>query len=599
MTEICVGIPDKSVIQWIRSEAIPLATVEPRHGYADLEPLRPIIGDARIVSLGEATHGTREFFKFKHRLLEFCVAELGFTTLIIEASFPESLAVNAYVLNGVCNAADALAGMRFWTWDTKEVLDLIEWMRWWNDNNRRQVKFYGYAMAYPTVAALGLIDFLARVAPELATACRTELAPLTSDFTAALFGRLPDASREAVFACIARMLDAFGQQRSRWIAATSADDWRLGRLHAVVLEQGARFELDRSFAFHERAVAENVCTLLEAEGPDARAVLWSHNAHAGRATFSHGGNSMGKHLDEMVGRAQVVVGFSFDRGSFQARAYPTGELTDHNVTAAAPGSFDCVLAQAGPPLFALDLANGPREGAAAAWLSSETPMRSIGGIYGLPSDNSYGVSYTEMITPREHFDVAVFVAKTTAARQNRPFCPVPNLVMLLAPSNLELSGDGVPIGWRTSGADRKYPHTITVSQEPSPRGGRAVRMSREAPWRWGDGQLVQKISAQAWQGKRLRFSAAIRTMAADAGAGALLFLTFLPKSNGDESDFFVAPLATAASSPQPVQSPWWAKFAVEADVPEAADSFLIGLVMTGNGTVWFGDLEFIESMQSN
>src|ERR1700692_2670501 len=119
-------------------------------------------------------------------MLEFCVAELGFTMLVIEANFPESLAVNAYVLNGVGNAADALAGLRFWTWDTEEVLDLIEWMRWWNSNSRRKVKFYGFAMAYP----------LERVAPELAATCKSELAPLTSDFTAELFGQLSDARRD-------------------------------------------------------------------------------------------------------------------------------------------------------------------------------------------------------------------------------------------------------------------------------------------------------------------------------------------------------------------------------------------------------------------
>src|SRR5271169_2706473 len=177
--ETRAGSPDQSVVEWIRSAAIPLATVEPRQGRKDLDPLRPIIGNARIVSRGEATHGTREFFKLKHRLLEFCVAELGFTMFGIEASFPESLAVNAYVLDDVSNAADALAGMRYWTWDTEEVLDLIEWMRWWNGNNARKVKFYGFVTGYPTVAALGLIDFLARVAPELAAACKTELAPLT------------------------------------------------------------------------------------------------------------------------------------------------------------------------------------------------------------------------------------------------------------------------------------------------------------------------------------------------------------------------------------------------------------------------------------
>ena len=566
-----VGNLDKSVVEWIRSAAIPLATVEPRHGCKDLEALRPIIGDARIVSLGEATHGTREFFKLKHRMLEFCVAELGFTMFVIEASFPESLAVNAYVLNGVGNAADALAGMRFWTWDTEEVLDLIEWMRWWNDNHRRKVKFYGFDMAYPTLAALGLIDFLGRVAPELAATCKTELAPLTSDFTADLFGQLSEARREAMFDCMAQVLAVFAQRRPHWVAATSTIDWHLGRLHAIVLDQATRFEIERSSAFHERAVAKNVCALLDAEGPDAKAVLWSHNDHAARAAYPHDSNSMGKNLDEMVGRTQVVVGFSFDRGSFQARAYPAGGLIDHNVTAAVPNSFDGVLAQAGLPLFALHLRGAPREGTVAAWLASELPMRSIGGIYGLPHDNKYGATYTAAITPREHFDAVLFVAETTAARRSRPSFPEPALVVLPAPTNpAGLSGDGVPVGWHTVGTDRRYFHAI-VSGEPSPSDERTVCLSRTAPWRWGHGQLIQKVSAKAWQGKRLRFAAAIRTMVEDIGAGALLFLKFLPKPDGDKSNFFVTPLATAASTAQPVQSPHWATFAVEADVPEAAE----------------------------
>src|ERR1700730_14062465 len=154
MTVLVPGHPDRSVVEWIRSAAIPLATVEPRQSDDDPAAVRPIIGRARIVSLGEATHGTREFFKLKHRILEFCVAELGFTMFGIEANFPESLAVNAYVLNGVGNAADALAGMRYWIWDTEQGLDLIEWMRWWNANNVRKVKFYGFVTDYPAFAAL-------------------------------------------------------------------------------------------------------------------------------------------------------------------------------------------------------------------------------------------------------------------------------------------------------------------------------------------------------------------------------------------------------------------------------------------------------------
>lgn len=585
------GTPDKSVVEWIRAAAIPLATVEPRQGYEDLEPFRAIIGDARIVSLGEQTHGTREFRKLKHRVFEFCVAELGFTVLGIEAPFSDSLAVNAYVLDGTGNAADALAGTRYWIWDTEEVLDLIEWMRWWNANHARKVKFYGFVADFPAIAAVGLIDFLARVAPELAAECRAALAPLTSDFTARLFGQLAETRREAVFTCIARVRATFAQEQSRWIAATSALDWHLGRLQAKVLDQAAQFEIDRSYTSHDRVMAENVCALLEAEGPDAKAVLLSHNAHASRATYDDG-KSMGGYLDEIVGHAQRVVGTSFDRGSFRARAYPAGELTAHAVPAAPSGSFDAVLAQAGLPLFALGLADAPGDGTIAAWLASEMPMRSIGGIYGFPSDNKLGVVYTHTIRPRECFDALLFVAETTATRPNNPEPPGPAPVVLSAPSNLELSGDGVPAGWRQGGIVRKYAPTVAVSEAPSPRGGRTVRLSRDAPWRWGDGQLIQKISARAFQGQRLRFAAAARTVAEDVGAGALLFFRFLPKPDGDESVFFVTPLATATSAAEPVQSPHWATLAVEADVPETADTVVIGLVMTGNGAAWFGDLAF-------
>ncbi len=586
-----IGGTDKAVIEWLRMSAIPLATVAPRHGFKDLEALRPIIGGARIVSLGEATHGTREFFQLKHRLLEFCVAELGFTMLGIEAPFPESLSVNAYVLDGNGNAADALAGMRYWIWDTEEVLDLIEWMRWWNARHSRKVKFYGFIMNSPTAAVLGLIDFLARVAPDLAAACRSELAPLTSDLTTQLFGQLAPHRRAAIFARIAQVRAAFDQQCVRWVAMTRAMDWHLGRLHAIVLERSARFAAEPESANHDPAMAETVCALLEAEGPDAKAVLWSHNAHAGRFLHQAGDCSMGKSLDATFGRAHVAVGLSFGRGAFQARDHPSGVLADHTVTAAAADSFDWVLAQAGLPLFTLDLTKVPGEAAVAAWLRSEMPMRSIGGIYNLPRDNKYEASYTQPVRPREQFDAVVFVAESTAARRNRPVLPDPYFAPLPAPSNLELSGDAIPRSWQALGLQRKYPHAVALDEQPSPRGGRTVRLSRDAPWRWGDGRLVQKIRAEVWRGKRVRFAAAVRTTA--QSAGALLFLRFLAKPNrGDESDFFAAEIAAAACTDAPVRSPQWATLAVEADVPEAADSFVIGLAVIGNGTAWFGDLTF-------
>jgi erythromycin esterase len=161
------------VVDWVRANAIALSTVEAGRGFADLQCLRGIIGDARIVSLGEATHGTREFFQLKHRSLEFLVTELGFAFFGIEANYPECLRVNDYVLHGKGDPAEALAGTRFWTWDTEEVLALIEWMRSWNRAHARKVKFYGFDMQFSTEAALDVVGYLKRVAPDLVPLPRT------------------------------------------------------------------------------------------------------------------------------------------------------------------------------------------------------------------------------------------------------------------------------------------------------------------------------------------------------------------------------------------------------------------------------------------
>ena len=89
---------EAAVAEWVRSTAIRLRTVEAGHGFADLQPLKRVVGNARIVSLGEATHGTREFFQLKHRLLEFLATEMGFTIFSIEANLPEAYRLNDYVL---------------------------------------------------------------------------------------------------------------------------------------------------------------------------------------------------------------------------------------------------------------------------------------------------------------------------------------------------------------------------------------------------------------------------------------------------------------------------------------------------------------------
>jgi len=153
---------NQPTVDWIKANAVPLKTPEAGNGFADMEPLKKIIGNARIVSLGEATHGSREFFQLKHRMLEFLASEMGFTIFSIEANMPEAYRLNDYVLNGNGDPARLLKGMYFWTWDTQEVLAMIQWMREFNKSGKGRVQFTGFDMQTPTVAMEIVNDFVAR-----------------------------------------------------------------------------------------------------------------------------------------------------------------------------------------------------------------------------------------------------------------------------------------------------------------------------------------------------------------------------------------------------------------------------------------------------
>lgn len=170
------GGPTSEEVAWVKEHRIPLARVEAGGDRRDLEPLRAMIGDARIVSLGEPTHGTREAFQFKHRMMEFLASELGFTIFSIEAGMPESYELNPWVLGETGEGTDEeaarlIGGMYFWTWNTEEVLEMVKWMRRFNTAEKaagsdKRVQFTGFDMQTPDVARDIVMEFVAKHRPE-------------------------------------------------------------------------------------------------------------------------------------------------------------------------------------------------------------------------------------------------------------------------------------------------------------------------------------------------------------------------------------------------------------------------------------------------
>src|SRR5881296_2348425 len=122
---------DQPPIEWLRKSARPCTTCEPGGTDRDLAPLRAIVGDARIVALGEVSSGTHEFFQMKRRIIEYLATHMGFTLFAIEENMPEAERVNEYVLTGRGDSKALLTGIPAWG-HAREFLDLIEWMRAFN-----------------------------------------------------------------------------------------------------------------------------------------------------------------------------------------------------------------------------------------------------------------------------------------------------------------------------------------------------------------------------------------------------------------------------------------------------------------------------------
>jgi erythromycin esterase-like protein len=147
----------QAFVDWAKRHAIPLKTVEAGHGFEDMEPLRGVVDSARIVALGEATHGTREFFQMKHRMVEFLATQMGFTIFSIEANLPEASRLNDFVVKGNGDPKQLLKGMYFWTWNTEEVLNMILWMREFNRSGKGHIEFAEFDMQSPS-ASIDLVQ---------------------------------------------------------------------------------------------------------------------------------------------------------------------------------------------------------------------------------------------------------------------------------------------------------------------------------------------------------------------------------------------------------------------------------------------------------
>ena len=422
-------LKQQAVVAWLRENAIPLKTVEAGKGFGDLQPLKRVFKDARFVALGEATHGTREFFQFKHRLLEFLVREMGFRVFAIEASYSACENINDYVMGRTDDGAKALDSQGFWTWNTEEVRAMLDWMREYNRGvpADRRVKFVGFDIQNNDTGKARLLGYLRRVAPERVAATEGFFKVSAEDLGEQIYLKGEKAKDE--MAKMKELRDQYNElfvfleiSGARLAAASSQAEYEQAREYARVIAQyidSFRRAGAGSAVTRDLYMADNFRRIVAREPAGTRFVLWAHNGHI--TATDHDGRypTLGYYLRRFYGRDYYALGFSFNQGSFQAReAQPKDAgrrmLTAFTAHPAPADSIEWYMAQTGAKIFVVDY-RSPRQAAVLGeWLASPRPMRLVGSMY---APNFEQGSFSP-ITIGKEFDGMFFVDTTTRARPN-------------------------------------------------------------------------------------------------------------------------------------------------------------------------------------
>lgn len=404
----------ESVVAWLKGNVIPIPSATPTGSFADLEPLKELIGDARVVALGEATHGSREFFLMKHRLVRFLVQEMGFNVFAMEASMPESVRIDRYVNGGPGDPAELLSGLYFWTWNTQEVLDMIAWMRAHNaaPGGAPTVSFTGFDMQFPGMAVANTEAFFQEHAPDSAAWAASRFDCMREYLNGPdgqaprdrwLIEPIPErddcrASVEEVEAFLELNRSQLEERATLERFEQAAQDVRL--VLQWEAKESLRFDGDR-----DQLMAENLLWLLDQAGPDAKVIMWAHNLHV-----SYLENWQGDLLQDALGDDYLSIGLTFGRGSFNAiTRLLNGDfrgIETQQVGSPPSGSYEYRFTAAEIPFFALDLRSLSLSPGEDDWLAVPLWFRSVGSVYE-PEDP--GLYFLRNDPLPDMFDAVVYV----------------------------------------------------------------------------------------------------------------------------------------------------------------------------------------------
>ena len=423
--------------------AVSAAAVDAPGGVPPTEVLDDLVGDARIVLIGESSHGTHEFYAARAEITKWLIEHKGFTAVAAEADWPDAYRVNRFVhgLPGDDSAEEALSGFqRFpaWMWRNDVVRDFVTWLRRHNENADRKAGFYGLDLYSLHRSMDEVIGYLDRVDPPAAARARSRYACFDHASPddgqaygyAAAFGAGPSCEHEAV----AQLVDVHRhaiQYLSR-DGVVAEDELFCAQQNAQTVRNAVEYYRSMfrgrvtSWNLRDKHMAQTLDALLAhldrhpgaRAGKPARIVVWAHNSHVGDARATEVGGdgqlTLGQLAREKYGADCRLIGFSTYSGTVTAASEWGGDAFLKTVRPALAGSVEELFHETGRDAFLIAMHDS---GPAAEALEVVRLARAIGVLY-LPETERQSHYYH--VRPADQYDAMIHIERTRALQPLEP-----------------------------------------------------------------------------------------------------------------------------------------------------------------------------------
>ncbi len=401
---------------------------------SDYDPLMDLIGDARFVLIGEASHGTHEFYRERAEITKRLIQEKGFTAVAVEADWPDAYRVNRYV-RGISNdatSADALAGFdRFptWMWRNTVVVNFVDWLREYNSTlpkTATKTGFYGLDLYSVNTSVEAVLHYLDKIDPEAAKraryrySCFEHFGEDTQSYGyAASFGLIESCQKKVINELIE--LQRRAGEYAQLDGEGAEDEYFYAEQNARLIKNAEEYYRSMfrgrvsSWNLRDRHMAETLDHLvahLDKQGNRTKVVVWEHNSHLGDARATDMGDAgelnVGQLVRERYGRDAVLVGLTTYTGTVTAASSWGAPGERKRVRPGLAGSYEALFHETGMPRFLLTLRS---DGKVVSALRERRLERAIGVIYLPESERLSHYFYARL---PDQFDAVLHFDETQA-----------------------------------------------------------------------------------------------------------------------------------------------------------------------------------------